>query len=490
MSALPHLALSSPDNTTAELDSTAAPTQTSAKPHAESQDHRHIHVASRKIPPGLLLPRSANTPPASPTSTHPSRMGIQEPRSVHDSGALTPPATPISASHPKSDSTSSDLLSTSASHIRVDSASSQTHPFQTSTLVESLTQPGRVEVVPFPYQSLDYQIKVDDNQKKKLIGTGVWSDVYLATPTPAKPTSQTLSARSDDLTLRDSDTRVGKSVPPGLYAVKVPASRSARKVLTEEARILSYLARFPDSSQHVVRFFGQDLRTDALVLEAMDGTLESWIQRSLNVLSEPERAEKLSAVFPSLALSLIDSLRWMQSKSCTHADIKPGNILTCPPMTSTCSVPKTVYSDFSSSTLHILPSEASPSPLGAGTWDYLDPSLLSSATPATPSAATDLWSLAITFLYFIVGASPFDALKGNPFQQREMIKQGAPLACLGYGDEGMRNMRRLRGLEGALGFSLVDWLGKVFVKDVKKRVGVDAWREEFVRGVKEKGAMR
>ena len=454
MSALPHLALSTPDNAT-----------------AESQDRRDKHIASRKIPPGLLLPRSASTPPASPTSTHPSRMGGQGPRSIHDSGALTPPATPISASHRKSDSISSDLLSTSASHIRVDSASSQTHPFQTSSLVESLTRPDHVEVVPFPYQSVDYQIKVDENQKKKMLGTGVWSDVYLATPIPAEPTSQMAS----------------KSTPPGLYAVKIPASRSARKVLTEEARILSYLGRFPDSSQHVVCFFGQDSRTDALVLEAMDGTFEAWIQRSLNVLSESERAEFLSAVFPSMALSLIDSLRWMQSKSCTHADIKPGNILTRSSTTGTWSAPKTVYSDFSSSTLQILPSDASPSPLGAGTWDYLDPSLLSSATPAIPSAATDLWSLAITFLYLIVGASPFDALKGNPFQQREMIKQGAPLACLGYGDEGIRNTRRLRGLEGALGFNLADWLGQVFVKDVKKRVGVDAWREEFVRGVKEKG---
>jgi hypothetical protein len=488
MSTLPLLALSTPENTTAELDSTAAPTQTSVKPHAEPQDHRDKHTVPRKIPPGLLLPRSASTPPASPTSTHPSRMGAQEPRTTHDSGALTPPATPITTSHRKSDSTSSDLSGTSASHIRVDSASSQTHPFQTSTLAESLTQAGRLGVVAFPHQSLDYEIKVDDNQKKKLLGTGIWSDVYLATPTLTKPTCQITSTRSDDLTLHILPTQAGKPTPPVLYAIKVPASRSSRIVLGEEARILSYLNRFPDSSQHVVRFFGQDSRTEALVLEAMDDTLESWIQRSLNTLPEAERAEKLGAVFPSLALSLIDSLRWMQSKSCTHADIKPGNILTCSPTASTSSVPKAVYSDFSSSTLHILSSEASPSPLGAGTWDYLDPSLLSSLTPATPSAATDVWSLAITLLYLIVGASPFDALKANPFQQREMIKQGAPLACLGYGDEGIKNMRRLRGLESTLGFSLVDWLGKVFVKDVTKRVGLDAWRDEFLRGAEGKKA--
>jgi serine/threonine protein kinase len=174
----------------------------------------------------------------------------------------------------------------------------------------------------------------------------------------------------------------------------------------------------------------------------------------------------------------------MQSKGCTHADIKPANILTSSSSASAPPAPKTVYSDFSSSTLQTLSTEASPSPLGAGTWDYLDPSLLSSATPATPSAATDLWSLAITLLYLIVGASPFDALKSNTFQQREMIKQGAPLACVAYGDEGIKNMRRLRALEGALGFSLVDWLGRVFVKDVKKRVGLDAWRDELVRGIK------
>jgi hypothetical protein len=479
MSALPHLVLSSPAHTTAELDSTVAPTQKNAKSHAESQyDQGDKHAATRRIPPGLSLYRPENTPPASPTTTRPIRMGAQDMRGVHHGDSLTPPVTPICASHEKSDS---ELLTTPASHIRTDSAHSVSNPFQS----------GNVEVVAFPFQSSDYEIQTDDNQKKKLLGTGVWSDVYLATPCPAKPVSHSIPVTMlDDISppitrIQSHDSVIGmdRITTPALYAIKVPASRSAQKVLTEEARILSHLTRFPDSSNHVLRFFGQDPRTYALVLEAMDGTLESWIQGSLNTLPEPERAAKLAAVFPAMALSLIDSLRWMQSKSCTHADIKPGNILISSMATGTGGAPRTVYSDFSSSTLHMFSTDASPSPLGAGTWDYLDPSLLSSLKPASPSAATDLWSLAITLLYLIVGASPFDALKANTFQPREMIKQGAPLACMAYGDEGIRNMRRFRALESALGFSLVTWLGRVFVKDIQGRVGVDMWRKDFVDGV-------
>ena len=68
-------------------------------------------------------------------------------------------------------------------------------------------------------------------------------------------------------------------VIPPLYAIKVPASTSAKKVLQAEARILSYLSRFPDADHHIVPFFGLDTRTGALVLKAMDETLESWIPK-------------------------------------------------------------------------------------------------------------------------------------------------------------------------------------------------------------------
>jgi serine/threonine protein kinase len=254
-----------------------------------------------------------------------------------------------------------------------------------------------------------------------------------------------------------------------MYAIKVPASTSAKKVLDAEARILSYMARFPEADNHVVPFFGQDTRTGALVLKAMSDTLDGWIEKSLT---------KLAAIFPKAALSLIDSLIWMQDKDCIHADIKPSNVL----VSSATLLPQLVYSDFSSTIITTVSEDiVTPPPMGAGTWEFLDPSLLSFSNPATPCAATDLWSLGITLLYLVLGASPYDAFKGNKFQQREMIKNGNPLESLGHDDQGIVNTRRLKGLSKALGWDVSKWLAKVLVKSKDKRVSVAEWREELAQ---------
>lgn len=260
--------------------------------------------------------------------------------------------------------------------------------------------------------------------------------------------------------------------------------------MREEAKVLSYLSQFPDSDRHIVQFFGLDTRNDALVLKAMDGTLEDWIKKNLNNLDESLRAVKLASVFPRIALTLIDSLIWMQDKNCVHADIKPANVLTSNTPADLTSVPTTVFSDFSSTILVTPEIEVhNASPLGAGTWDYLDPSLLSSLAPAEPSAATDLWSLAITLLFLIIGASPFDAFRHNKYQQREMIKSGSPLQCLAYDDAGIKNMRKMKELSKALGLDLHKWFAKVLIKDVSKRIDVAEWRDELVRATTKLGAM-
>jgi serine/threonine protein kinase len=282
-------------------------------------------------------------------------------------------------------------------------------------------------------------------------------------------------------------------ITPPMYAVKVPAMASAKKVLGAEARILSYLSRFPDAENHIVPFYGLDTRTGSILLQAMDDTLEGWIQKTINTLDEATRAEKLAAVFPSIALALLTSLQWMQDNSCTHADIKPSNILvSSPPSPSSSSsstnlsIPKPVFTDFSSTILSHPDAKISScaSPLGAGTWDYLDPSLLSSSCTASPSAASDLWSLAITLLFLILGSSPYDAFKGNKYQQREMIKSGCPLQCMGYDDQGIRNIKRVQRLSRHLGLDLLAWLGKVLVKDKGMRVGLKEWTRELESAVK------
>ncbi|KAH7082580.1 kinase-like domain-containing protein [Paraphoma chrysanthemicola] len=407
---------------------------------------------------------------------------------MHDDTTFTPPTTP---SHSKSNSASSDYLASLSSLRRGDSTASRT---SRPSLDESC-RPGSTELMEFPHDLLDYEIQLDGKGRKKPIGSGAWSDVYLAVPTTKRaafvPVAPPMSPPLTPVHSRASSaTKDGLLAIPPLYAIKVPASTSAKKVLNAEARILSHLSQYTDGAEHIIPFFGQDNRTGALVLQAMDGTLEDWIQTTLSTLDDSYRATKLASTFPALALSLIDSLIWMQDKNCIHADIKPSNILYSTSPSSSSPTPHLVFSDFSSTVLTIQGTTTStPAPMGAGTWEFLDPSLLSSFNPATPSASTDLYSLAITLLFVILGASPFDGFKHNKFQQREMIKSGAPLQCLGYDDEGIRNLKKLAALSRDLGFDVKKWFAKVLVKDHAKRVDVREWREELVEGLKGKARL-
>jgi hypothetical protein len=444
----------------------------------ERKEGYRLAIPGRRHSRPLNL-RIASTPPDSPTRIRSMTLVSPDCIKMHN-GAITPPATPTSISHSRTYSASSDFLNSLSSLRRGDSLSSKT---SRPSLDES-ARPGSTELRVFPHTLTDYTIEVDHKGRKTPIGVGAWSDVYLAMPNapslPLRPVAHSASPPLTPVHSRGSSTSNSSQSPiPTLYAIKVPGSTSAKKVLTAEAHILSYLSRFPSSSTHVVPFYGQDTRTGALVLQAMDCTLESWIQTSLNTLDERARATSLAAIFPHIALSLIDSLTWMQDKDCIHADIKPSNILVSSRPSTNTTPPDLVFSDFSSTLLTTQPTDA-PSPMGAGTWDYLDPSLLSSLHPASPSAATDLWSLGITLLFLVLGTSPYDAFKGNKFQQREMIKSGCPLQCLAYDDQGVVNKRRLKALSGALGWDVEKWFAKVLVKRIDARVGVEVWRRELV----------
>ncbi|KAL6707249.1 hypothetical protein ACN47E_004237 [Coniothyrium glycines] len=396
--------------------------------------------------------------------------------------AMTPPATPTRAGHLKCDSASSDLENTLSSLRRGDSISSDTsHLWFADSAGHAST-----ELFLFPHHVIDYAYHSNaEGKRNRPIGEGLWSDVYLATPSISEPSRQgtetlcmtTITPPSTPVHSRESSMSKGTlSTLPFTYAIKVPASTSAREVLLAEARILSYLSRFPDAENHIVPFHGFDSRTGSLVLKAMDSTLESWIHSDLNTLDEASRAQRLATVFPTIALSLLHSLQWLQTKGCTHADIKPSNILVSrQPSPSSDLHP--VFSDFSSSVLSrsdaSIASEVAPT--GAGTWDYLDPQLLTSSSPTPVSAASDLWSLAITLLVLVLGASPYDAFKGNKYQQREMIRQGAPMQCLAYDDAGLRNVRRLKTLSAHVGWDVQAWFTLVLVKEPGKRVGVAEW---------------
>lgn len=439
---------------------------------------------------GLPKIHSISTPPDSPTRL---RSTMADLGKTQHGSVMTPPATPTSPSHFRSGSKSDDYSIKTGLARHGSTASTVSVPRSPSIR----SHPVALQL--FDFETLEYVILVDDNDKKRPIGTGIWSDVYLAAPSLPKPSDQSFllppsATKTPPVTpVKSNDSAIGldsfPAIPP-LYAIKAPASTSSRKVLREEAKVLSYLSQFPDSDRHIVQFHGLDTRNDALVLKAMDGTLEDWIKKNLNNLDENLRAVKLASVFPHIALALIDSLIWMQDKNCVHADIKPANVLTSNTPADLTSVPATVYSDFSSTILVAPEIEVhNASPLGAGTWDYLDPSLLSSLAPEEPSAATDLWSLAITMLFLIIGASPFDAFRHNKYQQREMIKSGSPLQCLAYDDAGIKNMRKMKDLSKALGIDLHKWFAKVLVKDVSKRIGVAEWRDALVRATSKVGAM-
>jgi serine/threonine protein kinase len=435
--------------------------------------------------------QSLSTPPESPTRLRPTKMEMQNLDAP--SYAVTPPATPTSPAHFRSGSMSNDYGT--QMNIARQGSTASTASVPRSPSIHSHPVPLQL----FDHESLDYTILVDDKAKKRPIGSGVWSDVYLAKPSEPDYIAQShlmlpSAVKSPPVTpIKSNDSAIGLHVfpkIPKLYAIKAPASTSSRKVLREEAKILSYLSQFPDSDNHIVQFFGQDLRNEALVLKAMDGTLEDWIKKNLNNLNDDLRAKKLAAIFPRIALSLIDSLLWMQDKNCNHADIKPSNILTSEDPEDLTSVPATVYSDFSSTILVAPELEVhNASPLGAGTWDYLDPSLLRSIDAPEASVATDLWSLAITLLFFVIGASPFDGFKHNKYQQREMIKSGQPLQCLAYDDIGIKNMRRMKDLSKAIGLDLHKWFAKVLIKDVSKRINVAEWRDELARATTKVEAM-
>ncbi|KAF2871514.1 kinase-like domain-containing protein [Massariosphaeria phaeospora] len=425
---------------------------------------------------------------------------------LHDSGAVTPPPTPTSVCHSKSNS-ASDLAAALSGLRRGDSISSCER--ETATLEDlDMAKPGSTEPRTFPYDLTDYEIDSDSNGKKKTLGSGAWSEVYLARPclplahstaleNPSAPIPRAAAAAvsTPPVTpvkfLTSSLPRSGLVRTPPLYAIKHPASRSAKRVLGEESLILSYLSRFPSSSAFIVPFYGQDMRTEALVLKAMEGgSLDDWIARELNNVSEAERTQKLADVFPALATKLLDGLAWMHAQGCVHADIKPGNILLEAPTSPDDPVPRVLYTDFSAATLS-LPSSTpttAPTPLGGGTWTFLDPTLLtkptSSAALPSPTPSADLWALAMTLLVLVTGTSPFACAAANRFQQREMIKQGAPLTYVAYGDAGPRSLARIAALGKALGgWDVSGWFARVLVREMGGRVGVEEWKKEVGKGV-------
>lgn len=243
------------------------------------------------------------------------------------------------------------------------------------------------------------------------------------------------------------------------------------------------------------------------MLTALPTSLDAFVTRELNPLSEASRAEQLRAAWPALARGLARGLEWLRAAGCVHGDVKPGNVLLWRGHDGT---PGAVFADFSAAVV-VGASSSSSSPSsgdgdaeggsgggggalgngpdrnpaalrGGGTWDFLCPSLLARPGAAAPSPATDLYALAVTLLFAVIGGSPFDAAGRNVWRRREMAKLGRVLECAFSGDDGWRSEARLAALAESCGWDVRAWLA-MGLRGVERRVGVREWREALEREI-------
>jgi serine/threonine protein kinase len=336
----------------------------------------------------------------------------------------------------------------------------------------------------FPADQFDYELLPD-----RKLGSGRWSTVYLATPVLAS--TNRLAPSIDMITPPTTPTRSWRSNSfpesrPEYYAVKVAANRSSIKALKEEAIIFSRLSLFSGCEKHVVPFHGYDTRNDSIVFSALPASLEDLVVNELSRLDESSRVAKLASILPHIAKSTATSLAWIHATNVVHADIKPANILLRPDLPVAMDrfildVPFTpVFADFTSSfRTDVSTASSTASAMGGGTYDFLSPELLSRPFPP-PSAASDVYALAITLLNIITGASPYAAARGNRFHLLEMAKAGR---AIDFAMQESRSEARLRGTADAIqlntGLDIVKMLSLGLQKSPNARISARAWCTMF-----------
>jgi hypothetical protein len=343
--------------------------------------------------------------------------------------ALTPPATPGKA------------------HFLDDHHSSETAP----------------AFLDYDFSKLDYEL-----DRAKLLGSGLWSDVYLAEPTApqtCRPSPTTL------LTPPATPQKTPQSVLPSLYAVKLPTRPDALDVFRQEAKVLTHIHRHTSSEAYVVPFHGFDPRNSALVFAALQsGTLHDVTCR-MSQMTEVCRHQELVTLFPGLANDLISGLDFLHNiAGVVHADIKPANILLSASLRNPNKL-QARYADFSASLIvDSLDGTADSMVAGGGTWTFLAPEQLRlSKAENEPSSASDVWSLGLTFLSLIVLGSPYAAACGdNMFRLREGIKAGDPLGFAAMDPPARKRMQACQ--------LFVDCCRLALQKEKGKRVGAEGWK--------------
>ncbi|EYE91923.1 protein kinase domain-containing protein [Aspergillus ruber CBS 135680] len=258
--------------------------------------------------------------------------------------------------------------------------------------------------------SLDYHHHPDSSTPIQF-GHGVWSVVYKASSLPAPSTTD---SHSDPALITPPASPASKN---RIVAVKSPIRKDAHAVLECEARVLTRLSLTPGAEQYIVSFLGYLPRSHALVMGAVPLALSSYIteeavkaqeRRSTANMFEPVLGKQR---WGSLTQRLISGLDWMHNTAgVVHGDIKPHNVL----LRRVSAVDddegfgyEPLYADFSSA--HDTSSTtSSPAPGSALTPPFAAPELLSPAalkspTGATPTTASDVFSLAVTLLAAATG---------------------------------------------------------------------------------------
>lgn len=320
------------------------------------------------------------------------------------------------------------------------------------------------EILEYDFSRLDYEL-----DRARLLGSGLWSDVFLAEPTSPKPAQHSPTMM---MTPPVTPQKPLPSTRSNLYAIKLPNRPDAPEVFHQEAKILTHLHRTSPSESYIVPFHGIDPRNSALIFSALlSGSLHDLSSR-LSHMTEVSRHQELVADFPSLAHDLISGLDFLHNTAgVVHADIKPANILLTPSPRHPTKL-QARYADFSASFLSTSPETASKTAAGGGTWTYLAPEQLRLSTPTDPNLptlASDVWSLGLTLLSLIILGSPYTAACGdNLFRLREAIKAGDPLGFAVMDSVARKRMSACQ--------VFVDCCRLALQKDRGRRIAAAAWR--------------
>lgn len=421
-----------------------------------------LHQPLQGLP---LLPPLTNRPPPLRTSSSPQSMllNVKLQSTSTSPGALTPPITPVRADCRRAFA-SADIIE-AAGQREIEQG------VEDLTMEEKRPQQTWEETVPLAYPG-SYQLLGTEY----VYGRGVWSAVYQARGSEDPP--------MPDLGLPTPPTSPSSSKhKPQLLAIKAPTRRDANKILTNEARILTYLHHTSTTAEYIINFHGFDSARHSLVLDAIPQTLDTYVKAaahnarvhfSTQTMFDPVIGR---AQWVHLAERLIDGLAFLHDvKGVVHGDIKPANILLrsdpCDPNGSDLLQP--LYCDFSSSRVVAASTADIIEEVSAVTTDFTSPELLSSFhqrsnTRAVVTFASDVFALGVTLLTAAIGETPYAGARME-IMKVGMAREGMPLQFARRGEQASRVMKGgvvERVLVGAV------------EKDPERRIKVAEWKAEL-----------